>query len=484
MNRYLRHVLVPVAGAAVAGVVPAVAQDGRVVEEIVVTAQKREQRLLEVPMAVSAFSGTELEHKGISSIQDLALSVPGVTTREDGPGSYQVFMRGLANQYGPGALVGVYLDEVPVTLTGYDQLDVRVMDLERVEVLKGPQGTLYGQGSVAGTVRYITRDPVLDRVEGSLEGELYDVSDGELGTSLTGVLNLPVVEDVFGLRIAATWRDGGGWIDQPEAGIEDGNGPDLVNARVKGLWQVTPRFIAEAMIVTHRMETELGLGYEQPDRTNLVGIDRSRELLPKEYDYDLYNIDLSFDLGFAEIVSSTAYIDHDHQYPFSYVGGEDTIYGGGGFLEGVDDRWVDAEQWSQELRLTSMGAGPLSWTAGAFYRDTERSLTAIFDTLFGGTVFPDGEFFDADTYEEYSIYAEAAYELTERLEVGVGVRYFEDDQTTSDGVSEESDSFDSTTPRIYASYNVSENVNVAVAVSTPGICPTSARRLSRPMSWG
>lgn len=463
MKRYLRNLLVPVAVAAVAVAVPAAAEQSGPVEEVVVTAQKREQRLLEVPMAVSAFSGVELEERAIRTIQDLALVVPGVTTREDGPGSYQVFMRGLANQYGPGALVGVYLDEVPVSITGYDQLDVRIMDLERVEVLKGPQGTLYGQGSVAGTVRYITRDPVLNRVEGSLEGELFSVAHGDTGTALTGVVNLPVVEDVFGLRIAANWRDGGGWIDQPEAGIEDGNGPDLTNLRVKALWQVAPRFTAEAMIVTHRMDTELGLGYEQPDRTNLVGIDRSRELLPKEYDYDLYNIDMTFDLGFADLVSSTAYIDHDHQYPFSYIGGEDTIYGGGGALEGVDDRWVEAEQWSQELRLTSLGDGPVNWTVGGFYRDVERSLTAVYDTLFAGVVYPGAEYFDGDTYEEFSLYAEGAYAFTERFEVGVGVRYFEDDQTTTDGTLEESDSFDSVTPRVYASYHVNENLNVYVS---------------------
>ena len=441
------------------------AQESRLVEEIVVTAQKREQRLLDVPIAVAAFSGLELEERGIASIQDLALAVPGVTTREDGPGSYQVFMRGLANQYGPGALVGVYLDEAPMTVTGYDQLDVRVMDLERVEVLKGPQGTLYGQGSMAGAVRYITRDPVLDRLEGSLEGELTSVSHGDTGTALEGVLNLPVVQDVFALRLAAQWQDGGGWIDQPEAGIEDGNGPELTNLRLKALWEVTPAFTAEGMLIRHRMDTELGLGYEEPDRTNLVGIDRSRELLPKEYDYDLYNLDLSFDLGFAELLSATTYIDHEHQYPFSYIGGEDTIYGGGGFLEGVDDRWVEADQISQELRLTSLGGGPLTWTVGAFYRDSERALTAHYDTLFGGVVFPSAMYFSENTYEEYSIYADVAYQLTERLQVGVGARYFEDDQTNSDGTTEESDSFDSVDPRVYASFRVSDDVNVYASVS-------------------
>lgn len=453
------------AAAAVVWVPAAAAQNAGAVEEIVVTAQKREQRLLEVPMAVSAFSGAELEERGISSVQDLAFAVPGVTTREDGPGSYQIFMRGLANQYGPGSLVGVYLDEAPMALTGYDQLDVRIMDLARVEVLKGPQGTLYGQGSVAGTVRYITHDPALASLEGSLEGSLADVSHGNTRTSVTGVLNLPVVEDVFALRIAANVADGGGWIDQPEAGIKNGNESALSNIRVKALWQVSELLTAEAMVIRHRMDNKLGLGYEEPDRTNLVAIDRSRELLPKEFEYDLYNIDLTFDLRFAELLSATTYIDHDHQYPFSYIGGDDTIYGGGGTLEGVDDRWVEAEQFSQELRLTSTSPGRLKWTVGAFYRDVDRSLVAEYDTLFLGVVYPDATYLAEDTYEEYSLFTEGAYQLTDRLEVGVGVRYFEDDRSTSDGAARETDSFDSVDPRVYLSYRVSDDANVYASVS-------------------
>src|SRR5689334_6939886 len=118
--------------------------DENTLEEVVVTANKREERLIEVPMSITAISGTEIEQRGFVNVQDLSFSVPGMAMREDGPGSYTIFMRGLSNQYGTGALVGVYLDEAPLSLTGFDQLDGRMYDMERVEVLKGPQGTLYG----------------------------------------------------------------------------------------------------------------------------------------------------------------------------------------------------------------------------------------------------------------------------------------------------------------------------------------------------
>ena len=158
---------------------------------IVVTAQKREQRLIDVPMAVSVLGGEDLERRGIDNVQDLSFAVPGLTMREDGPGSYTIFLRGLANQSGSGALVSMYLDEAPLSLSGYDQLSPVPLDFARVEVLKGPQGTLYGQGSAGGTVRFVTNDPNTSQFEGKLEGEVYNVASGELGTKLSGVLNTP-----------------------------------------------------------------------------------------------------------------------------------------------------------------------------------------------------------------------------------------------------------------------------------------------------
>src|SRR5687767_5992375 len=173
------------------------------VEEVIVTAQKREQRLVEVPVAITAMTGDEVQQKGLTNIQDIAFAVPGMALREDGPGSYQIFMRGLSNQYGSDALVGVYLDEAPLTLTGFDQLDSRPVDLERVEVLKGPQGTLYGQGSVAGAIRYITRSPDLNAFGGSIEAQESFISGGDSREVITGVLNAPIAKDKFGIRIVA-----------------------------------------------------------------------------------------------------------------------------------------------------------------------------------------------------------------------------------------------------------------------------------------
>ncbi|MES1944154.1 TonB-dependent receptor [Salinisphaera sp. PC39] len=439
-------------------------------EEFVVTAQKREERLLDVPMSIEAFSGEEMEERGIDTVEDLSFAVPGLTTRSDGPGSYTIFMRGVANQYGGGATVSTYMDEAPLTLTGYDQLYFPTMDLERVEVLKGPQGTLYGQGSVSGTIRYITKDPVLNVFEGSLKGALSTVDEGNTKREFTGIMNIPIVQDVAALRIAANVQDGGGWIDQPEAGIEDGNEADQTSFRIKGLWQATDLLTLEAMILRHRSETRLGQGFEQPDRTNFVAIDPSMTLVPKEYDYDLYNLEATYDFGFAELLSATTYVEHDHQYPFAYQSSGPDMRGyAGSDYEGNDARWVEADQFTQELRLTSTGFGPWKWTIGAYYSDSEKTLDALSDYVyfaFGPPVYG-APYHSEQESKQSSVFANASYDLTDRLEVGAGVRYFRDERDEfyrETGVDEE-ETFDSVDPRIFASYAITDSANVYASIA-------------------
>nr|WP_241493390.1 TonB-dependent receptor [Kordiimonas lacus] len=445
----------------------AASSDDMLFEEIVVTAQKREQRLIDVPMAIATLSGAELEERGIDTVQDLSFAVPGLTMREDGPGSYQIFMRGIANAHGGGALVSVYQDEVPMVLTGYDVLPTRTLDLARVEVLKGPQGTLYGQGAVAGAVRYITNDPDLEAMSGNMGLELTSVKSGDMGVDATGVVNIPIVKDKFALRIAANVKTGGGWQDQPEAGIKNGNDEELTNLRVKARWKPTDALDMTATFVSYHAEYELGQGFEQPDRTVFVAIDASKTLIPKIWDYELYNLEISYDLGFANLLSSTSYTDQYHQYPFAYFGGPETIYEG--ILAGNDNRYNPGNQFSQEVRLTSTGDGPLQWTIGGFYTDMERSLTAYFEYDYAGFVVADQEYYSANTSESFSVFGDVSYQLTDALQIGAGIRYFEDDQTETNGFAPnatvQEGTFDSVDPRFYLSYALSDNTNIYASVA-------------------
>src|SRR5579885_1232746 len=444
--------------AALAQPLAAQADDQVMLQEVIVTAQKRTERLIDVPMSITAINGEELQQQVIRTAQDLSFAVPGMATREDGPGSYTIFMRGMSNQYGTGALVGAYLDEAPLTLTGYDQLDFRPLDLERVEVLKGPQGTLYGQGSVAGTVRYITKDPVLDAFQGRVEASLATIDGGSGQQTATMIVNLPLLSDKLALRLVGHIEHGGGWQDQPQAGIFNGNHQDLKSFRGKVLWKPSDALSVKAMVLVHRNESELGLGYENPDHTIFVAVDPRIRLIPKTFDYTLSNLDVTYDFSAFELLSSSTYTDLNHHYPFSYIGGPETIYRGQ--VEGNDARHVGAKQFTEEVRLTSRGKGPFKWTVGGFYRNLSRDFLDLYDTLYAGTLYSNLSYTENDFYNSTSFFGDTSYDVTRRFTVGAGVRYFKDDQSTFDGTLTQWARFHSTDPRAYASYRISEDVNV------------------------
>ncbi len=446
-----------------AAIVPllAAAESYAQIDEIVVTSQKREQLLINVPMSVTALTDVTLEQRGIDDILDISLAVPGLVIRHDGPGTSQIFLRGVGNLSGSESLTGVYLDETPVTLNAARQLDLRVVDLERVEILKGPQGTLFGQGSTTGTVRFITKDAVLNSVEGSIEGQISFIEQGEPRQKLTGVINLPIVEDVLALRIAATAEKGGGWIDQPEANIDDGNNQDLQNIRFKALWQATDKLQIKPMIIIHRNKSDLGLSYEEEDRTVDIAIDPARELIPREYDYELYNLTATYDLGFAEILSSTSYIDNRHSYPASFTCGSLTLCGSPAVLaQGTDKRFEDSENFTQELRITSTGDNRLDWTVGGFYRNADLDFNAVFDSQSTFGLFTDLTFVADTNTSQFSIFGDTSFEITDKLEIGAGVRYFRDKAELFDGILSRQDTFTSVDPRAYVSYEVVENWRV------------------------
>src|SRR5690625_4396707 len=179
----------------------------------VVTAQHREQQLQDVPLSVSVVTDKEIEARGATSLGDLQYSVPGLSTVSYGTGPRYVQIRGVSSYVG-APTVGVYLDEMPIVsdVLG-DALDVRMLDMKRVEVLRGPQATLYGQDSMGGTIRYITADPNLDAFGGSLGVTYGGVQDGGASYKADGVLNIPVITDRLGVRLVGGYQKNGGFID-------------------------------------------------------------------------------------------------------------------------------------------------------------------------------------------------------------------------------------------------------------------------------
>ncbi len=444
---------------------------GNPIEEVIVTAQKREERAFDVPMSIVALQGAQLEARGIDNLTDIATSVPGVATASlGGASASQPNIRGVGNEWGASSLVGIYLDESSVTGSNANQIDLRTHDLERVEVLRGPQGTLYGESSMGGTLRFITKEPELNSFGVKGEASFSRVERGSWGQALKGVLNIPVVEEKLGVRLAAAYEDVGGWIDQPAVSRKDINDGELVNVRMKALWKPTDAFTVRATALIHRNdagatdagETQRGV-YQQA---------LGRLTTPSgEQDYDLYSMTLDYDFGPVSLVSNTSYLDfvlREREFgyflpllgplettpPFELIRGNADL-GGAEYL---------TKTLTHETRLASATGGDLEWTAGVFYRDRQDDTGIHY--LFG--LPPD---IPAEPLpfsptraqsKSYSIFGQVDYQLTQRLKLGAGVSYFEDDREETDRLANTSISgrFDSVNPRFVASYALSDSLRV------------------------
>ena len=205
-----------------AGVVSAVDQNQveelnhQGIDEIVVTAQKREQRLVDVPISISSVDSEALREGRIQDITDLSYMVPNLSVSRDAAGGQVISIRGVGNPSGFAPLTGIYFDEIPAT-PGLLTFDLQAIDLQRIEVLKGPQGSMYGQGSAGGTIRFVSKDPSFDSYEGVISLSADKTNGGGSSEELTVISNMPLIDNKLAFRLAATYKDIG-WLDRSAGG--------------------------------------------------------------------------------------------------------------------------------------------------------------------------------------------------------------------------------------------------------------------------
>ena len=243
---------------------PVSAQDAVVdEEEIIVTATHRAQSIQEVPFSVNAQTEEAIQRSGATNLEDLSRNVAGMSVQNLGPGQSQVSLRGVSagqivrDQPGVKEQVGVYMDDSVISLSLFTP-DLDLYDLNRVETLRGPQGTLFGSGNVGGTIRYITNQPDLDVFEGSLEGQLNMIEDGGEGGHLKGMINVPLVPGVLSMRAVGYHTEYAGFIDALREGggvTEDVNDGQRSGLRLAFAMQptpnlsITPRFLYQHTVV-------------------------------------------------------------------------------------------------------------------------------------------------------------------------------------------------------------------------------------------
>ncbi len=429
-----------------------------VIEELIVTAQRREQSLIEVPMSISTLSGEELQEKNINNIKELSLAVPELTVFESGPGTGSLFMRGVGNTRGTSAIVGVYIDEAAVTGSPLSQMDLRTPDIERVEVLHGPQGTLYGQGSTAGTIRFITRQPDFGGVDGNVDMKASFTEHGSPNKILTGIANLPIIEDELSVRLVGKHERIGGWIDTPASGKKDVNNQNLYYTKAKALWIPTDNMEVTGTLILQRNSGDILDGGETENHTIMLPEYNPNIELPFEDDYNLYNITAKYNTKDIEILSTTTKIIARHN---------DGITN----FFGVTQRNIfsnnHADTFVQELRVTSAGDERYNWTVGSIYREVESKGISLLTVGIGSDIIiPQLVFEGGSKSKSWAVFSDVGYHFTDKLEIGAGIRFFNDKIRLLNIDPRREKSFDSIDPRVYFSYSITDKIRTYGSIAT------------------
>ena len=447
------------AGAPWAAAAEATAEDTGLAE-IVVTAEKYNSTIQNTPISLSAVTGEQLAAAGIATVEDVAHFVPGLSMRSSGPGTTEYEARGLASNGGAAPTVGFYLDEVPLSPPALAQdgkvvIDPDLYDVNRIEVLRGPQGTLYGSGSMGGTIKIVTNQPKLDTWEGSVQGTLSNTEGGSGNGGGQFMLNIPI-GDTLALRVVGTDTYRSGWIDRvvlnpfpedapPPAGISRGNvlaapvqaiihnvnTEDLYGARASVLFQPTSDISVVASALYQR--TVMG-GYDEfdspPGAAYLAHYEAFNIPEPLADTVHIYSLTTTINVGFADLTSATAYWNresHQTQDASESIGGyTNVIYP----YVAVPYSEVDySKQFSQEIRLASKGDDRLHWVGGVFASD----LNSIWQEFGANPYFltvgktPGGvgaATFNPYKMEQLALFADGSYKITDQWKFEAGLRWY------------------------------------------------------------
>ncbi|MEJ0038004.1 MAG: TonB-dependent receptor [Gammaproteobacteria bacterium] len=428
-------------------------------EEVVVTANKREQSLQDTAMSLSALSARDIEQQSLNGMADYLRTMPGVSHLDQGAGRNATVIRGISvnpqsEGLSVGQTVGVYFGEVPLSGLRWSAADLKLVDMERVEVLRGPQGTLYGSGSLSGAVRNIPVAPNLGAFEGSVEAGYSDTADrGSGNNEIKGVVNVPLIDDQLAVRAVGYRFKDSGYIDNVAASDpamiaratqfgarnllvnQDNVGnTDYKGGRIEVLWRPTENLKATLMYLAQNLgqdglpEVEIPRGRSTQSRLRIAPImGGGSESLAD--DTHVGNLVLEYTFPWASLLSSSSY--STQEFHRNYDAG--VFFGN---IPGPQLYITDVDGFNQEVRLVSKLQGPLQFVAGVYYEDVKfRSLTR---TYYGGapqfnpypsTLLIDGT--ERTTLRQGAVFGELSYTIAEKLTLTGGVRKFDYKRDTS-----------------------------------------------------
>lgn len=441
-------------------------------QEILVTAQKYSQRAFDVPLDLQVVTGLELQQLDITSLNQLQYDVPGLFVMGANVNHY-VVLRGVSNPAGNGSIVGQYIDDADISnvgyvgQSGYGTGDLQLYDLARVEVLKGPQGTLYGDGALGGVIRYITNTPALDHTQVGAAVSALFTQYGAPSEHIETMLNAPIIPGTLGVRIAGDFQHNGGWVDEPVAQQKNINGVDLTDLRIEALWQPSANFNALAKQIIHREAYGLGFGEDSNgDITPAFGV---TSVPNGNQSFNLSNLALTVDFPAAQLLSSSTYWNHANtNYNQTYTTSTQIE------LLALDP--IANESYSEELRLHGTDNGPWHWLVGGFFKHELDHID------YGGSAYfaPPGTPLSAapsvtiegsaEQDNSEAVFADTSLDFLGRFTLGAGVRYFKDrfnyvyqgalfDEQPIAGFETGEQHSTSTDPRFYLQYRQSSQLN-------------------------
>ena len=466
------------------------ANEAPALEEIIVTAQKREQNLQEVPISINVLDAQTLENLNIMRFDDYVRHMPNVSYQAAGPSQAQIYMRGVSdggdvNFSGTNPSVALYLDEQPVTSIGRN-LDVHIYDISRIETIAGPQGTLYGASSQAGIIRILTNKPNPEKFEAGYDVGINSTSGGAEGSSAEGFVNFPIGNNAA-IRLVGWYVEEGGWIDEiagsltlPFSGLtvsNSGNSDPNLNQvesdantlTTSGLRamlgiDLNDSWTVDASVMFQEQKSE-GVFADQPSSAGQGNVLR---FFNDDHvdEWVQFGLTINGDLGWADLTLAGSYLDRDVQYDIdysqyaaisNYVEYYYTCYNYATYsVHGCVDPRIQYNQDSNykrstfEARLVSQGDGRLNWVGGLFYNKNEHdyfnqwhipSIDAAVDPLIGSPVPTDRNVRGVtDLYfvtnqeresTETAIFGEVSFDFTDQLTGLVGARFFDtDDELT------------------------------------------------------
>ncbi len=410
-------------------------------QDVTVTASKRSQRIQDVPQSISAISGKQLEAEGITDASDYLEFIPGLVLTQIDPTKANITLRGVAPLGGNASTIGYYIGETPIS-AGWQTPAASSYDVERIEVLRGPQGTLYGEGSMGGTIKVIPNKPNVNNMEFKFNPQFSSTNGGGFNQQYNGMANIPLIKNKLAIRATGYYQNDDGYIKNVGLDIDNINTFEKYGGRAAISYLASDKFYITASAIYNNAKT----GGRSVANENFEQNSTIKE--PMNDEYSIYSLTGVYNFSFATLTVTGSYFDQEWRGDEDMAALLPTINGLMGMF-GIAPRdavFIDRNQKTQsmtgEARLVSTNPGRLKWTAGVFFKKlksdfrfdaysnpefSQEEIDLVAETILGvpaGTIIGSMSQHQIEEPQQIAFFGEVSYDITPKLNILGGLRVF------------------------------------------------------------